>query len=462
MSEEMMYKLNIEDIKTSFVYSPKGLTHSHGKKCKLLPYPANDKTLVSKFDGVVGAFSRKITGKELSENFDSEKFVENVCDKIGDYDGATSKEVFKDVVKTMFVDEGKLMNFNIKTINYIAANNQEDKLGKFIASILFSDELKADVDKHYDKDVENILYKLVLSSLPELKTKRQSEDEFKCYVPFIKDLFIEDFKFLINHEELYKESLKRFIEYYYLYYISQMAMKLSKFEEANLTQPEKIYFTLDWESTSKNRTAYKFGWDLLKNSVNSLFAHAITLELLNHHGLDKQLGYTELFELFNEQDENEVADEVIKVYKSYTDQIGLDFNWSGLKFRNVETGNKAFDEVHKLFEAVEYQFINSSRNRAYEAYRNWFIRFVYDNFSKKRGQLGYNLNITEEDIILMTKICIKDNERIKLNTLFDEFELRGLLFDRDSKLKIIQLFEKLNILEKKSDSGDAQYVRSIL
>ncbi|HBL5328060.1 TPA: DNA phosphorothioation-dependent restriction protein DptG, partial [Clostridioides difficile] len=35
-------------------------------------------------------------------------------------------------------------------------------------------------------------------------------------------------------------------------------------------------------------------------------------------------------------------------------------------------------------------------------------------------------------------------------------------FDRDSQSKVVELFEKLNIIEKKSDSGDAQYVRSIL
>ena len=67
-----------------------------------------------------------------------------------------------------------------------------------------------------------------------------------------------------------------------------------------------------------------------------------------------------------------------------------------------------------------------------------------------------------DDLILMTKICINNNERIKLKILFEEFELRGLFFDRDSKTKIIQLYEKLNLLEKKSDSGDAQYVRSVL
>ena len=70
--------------------------------------------------------------------------------------------------------------------------------------------------------------------------------------------------------------------------------------------------------------------------------------------------------------------------------------------------------------------------------------------------------MTEEDIILMTKICIGDNGRMKLNKLFNEFEVRGISFDRDSKTKIVQLYEKLNLLEKKSDSGDAQYVRSVL
>ena len=90
------------------------------------------------------------------------------------------------------------------------------------------------------------------------------------------------------------------------------------------------------------------------------------------------------------------------------------------------------------------------------------MRFVQKNFAKRRGQLGYNLNITEDDIILMTKICINNNEKLKLNKLFEEFELRGLFFDRDSKMKIVQLYEKLNLLEKKSDSGDAQYVKSVL
>ncbi|MBY1914559.1 DNA phosphorothioation-dependent restriction protein DptG, partial [Clostridioides difficile] len=62
----------------------------------------------------------------------------------------------------------------------------------------------------------------------------------------------------------------------------------------------------------------------------------------------------------------------------------------------------------------------------------------------------------------MTKLCMKNKTKIKLKELFEEYEKRGIYFDRDSQSKVVELFEKLNIIEKKSDSGDAQYVRSIL
>lgn len=460
MSENSGYKIDLELIKKNFKFDEK-FKHTQGNKYKLLPYVANEKTLVSNFDGVVGSFSRLISNKDIKGEFNPDIFIEEVAEKIGEFEGASSKETFKDIVRTMFIDGEGLVDFDIKTINYLSSTSADDKIAKFLYSVLFDKELKNETIKHYDRDVDNILYKLVLEALPELKEKNVPMDEWECYLPFIRDLFIDDFKFLIQHEELYKDSLKRFLEYYYMFYVSQLSIKLSKFEKANIDKVDTIYYTLSWESTSKNRTAYKFGWELLKNSVNSLFSHAITLELLNHHGLDKQLGYKQLAEVYNSMEKEDIEKQIEDVFVAYTAQI-KDKPWSGLKLIDREAEANGFNKVYMLYDAIEYQFIKTSRTRAYEAYRNWFIRFVYDNFSKKRGPLGYNLNMTEDDIILMTKICIKDKGKLKLNNLFEEFEKRGLFFDRDSKMKIIQLYEKLNLLEKKSDSGDAQYVRSVL
>lgn len=460
MNDKKRYYIDFKKIKTTFSINDKGLKHSQGNQIKLLPFVANEKTLVSDFNGVLGTISRIISGKELKDEFNSKEFINNVVDQIGDFK-EDSEEVFRDIIKNIFMDEETLIDFDIRTMNYIVSTNADEKVARFLYSIFFTKKLNSLVLDKYEDRTGNILYDLALDNLPELGEKEYLDDNYKCYLSFISDLFIKDFNFLAKDDELYKTSLKRLLEYYYMFYISQLATKLNKFEKIDLDNPEPIYYTLNWESTSKNRTAYKFGWDKLKREVDSLFSHSITLELLNHHGLDSQLGYLELFNIFNDEDEVEIAKELEDVFQLYTQNI-KDVNWETFRDAEKNSGNLAFNKVYNLFEAIEYQFKGTTRARANEAYRNWYVKFVYNNFAKRRGPLGYNLNFNEEDIILMTKICINKNDKLKLNTLFEEFEKRGIFFDRDSKIKIVELYEKLNLLEKKSDSGDAQYVRSVL
>ncbi len=463
MCKAINYSIDLEGIKETFKFTEDGLTNKQGIKFKLLPYSISDKKTVLEFSGVVGAFSRLISDKELSSDFNVEDFLAEVSDQIGEYEGDTSKEVFKDIIRSMFIDDDKLVDFDIKTINYISSEYVDNKVASFLYSVLFDDSLKEEVKDHYNREIDNILYKLVLKSLPELKNKKKSVDNYKCYLPFVREQFIKDFNFILSNEDLYRNSLQRLLEYYYTFYVSQLIMKLDEFECADLDKPSKLYYTLDWERTSKTRTAYQFGWEKIKNSLNSLLPHAVTLELLNHNDIgDRQLGYKELAELFNNIDTEEIEIQIETLITMYIDSSKHVKSWNEFNYNSKESKVKGFDSVNKLFNVVKYQFENSARKRAKEAYKNCFEWFVQKNFAKRRGQLGYNLNITEDDIILMTKICINNNEKLKLNDLFQEFELRGLFFDRDSKLKIIQLYEKLNLLEKKSDSGDAQYVKSVL
>ena len=462
MCEVNNFKIDLNGIRETFKFSNSGLINKQGVNYKLLPYAANEKSLVEEFSGVVGAFSRIISNKELRDKFEVEIFINDVADRIGDYQDDLSKEYFKDIVKTMFIDNGNLVDFDIKTINYIFSTVADEKIANFLYSTLFDENIKSRVNKYYDRKIDNVMYKLVLDSLPELKDKVISIGEYKCYLPFVRDQFIKDFEFLISQEELYKDSLKRFLEYYYMFYVSQLVMKLEQFEKADITKADKLYYTLDWEKIGKTRTAYQFGWEKIKNSTTSLFSHAVVLEMLNHNEINDQLGYKELAEIFNNMDEKEIEsqlNELINEYISYAKHVK---NWDGFKYENKECNANGFNLVKKLFSVIRYQFENSSRGRASDAYKNWFVKFVQNNFGKRRGRLGYNLNITEDDIILMTKLCINNQKKLKLNELFKEFELRGLFFDRDSKQKIVQLYEKLNLLEKKSDSGDAQYVKSIL
>jgi DNA phosphorothioation-dependent restriction protein DptG len=175
------------------------------------------------------------------------------------------------------------------------------------------------------------------------------------------------------------------------------------------------------------------------------------------------MDYIAFFDRFNNaDDDSKVADEISTIRKKYMEWIPLDY--SGCKHDySKDTTCKTSNEVKKLFETIDYQFINGGRKSHYNGYNRKFIDFAQRNFGKFRGTCGYTLSPHESDIIMFTQIILQQYDgKIRLSKLFGEFEKRGLLFDRESKKHITELFEKMNLLEKRSDSGDAQYVKYVL
>ena len=463
MSENMNYQIEVDKIKNSYITKSNTIQHNPGSFIKLLPYVTTKGKQMVDFSGVIGAFSRIICEKELKADVNTEELVDNIVDMIADFDKHESLESFKDIINSMFITlDGNLVNFSLKTINYINSSNDDVKFAEFLYSTLFDKELKLQVKKNYNKEEINILSNLIFKALPELKDKDYKDDKYECYLPFIKELFTKDFKFLLENEELYKNNLQRFLEYYFMFYVSQLCIKLNQFEKADVTIPETLYYTLAWESTSKKRTGYKFGFDLLTNKVSNIFSHAVILDFFNCNNSEDIFTYKKMFNIFEEMTEEEIDNSRINELYDFYINIITDVRWEDAYLSHRDSGNKVFNILLDLFYAVDYQFNNTARHDPYKNYKDKFINFVTKSFGKRRGSLGYTLNLNEEDIILLTKICINNNERLKLSSLFYEFKRRGIAFDKDSQNRIVQLYEKLNLLEKKSDSGDAQYVRSIL
>ena len=75
--------------------------------------------------------------------------------------------------------------------------------------------------------------------------------------------------------------------------------------------------------------------------------------------------------------------------------------------------------------------------------------------------MGQTLNITDDFLIFITKLAIKDNNRMRLVDVFKSFERKGVFFDEGTKETVVKFYERLNILEKKSDSGVVQYVKKV-
>jgi DNA phosphorothioation-dependent restriction protein DptG len=204
------------------------------------------------------------------------------------------------------------------------------------------------------------------------------------------------------------------------------------------------------------------GWEKLQGSISHMFSHAITLEILNQT-LDKNMyDYIELGKWANKSPDEDakIADEIKKAEEIYCSYIGDYKEFDKISFQ--QGVSRTEEAIRHLYKCVEAQFMSTDRKRANQFYNEKFSEFCKDRWVKNRRKSGLVLNLTESDVIFLTKICLRNAEKIRLNDLYKEYECRGIYLDSTSKEYLQEFFAKLNLIDKKSDSGDAQYVKRIL
>lgn len=171
--------------------------------------------------------------------------------------------------------------------------------------------------------------------------------------------------------------------------------------------------------------------------------------------------YISLAKLANEPGmDSVIAAEVKKAEETYCSYVGDYKGFSDIQYPLA--GTETDKAVNHLFKCVYQQFLNTDRKRANQFYNEKFTEFCKSRWVKNRKKSGLVLNLTERDVIFLTKICLRAEEKIRLNDLFKEYEKRGIYLDGTSKEYLQEFFTKLNLIDKKSDSGDAQYVKRIL
>lgn len=193
-----------------------------------------------------------------------------------------------------------------------------------------------------------------------------------------------------------------------------------------------------------------------------MFSHAITLEIINQNDNNEMLDYIDFKSAADTSDENDIkiSDEINKAERIYVSCIG---DCPKIKDIPAETGaNRTDAAIRHLFKCISTQFAETTRKRASQFYSEKFSEFCKARFVKNRKKSGLTLNLTERDIIFLTKLAIQHDEKIRLNNLYKEYENRGIYLDSTSKGLLQEFFTKLNLIDKKSDSGDAQYVKRIL
>lgn len=435
----------------------------HQRDDALVPFKTKvDKNLYEDFSGVVGAFSRLMSGTILKKGNIKTEVYENMRKKVEDVSDDDFNKLFS-IIEDLYFDSDKLIPINTRALNYISSNITQQQIAEYLYSLFVEPNRLTEYYKRMTvSEDSNILEKLLFESLSDNEDSDIVYQHADCFLPYVNEAFKKDYIVLTENRELYKTYINRFLAYYYMFYVTQLAVKLSRFENGNRDEIEKIFMTLTWEVVTKVRPGYEYGWKFVKDKLSHMFSHSVLMEMLAHNVDNKHMDYIEFYNTYVDTDmDQKIAQEIHGIIEKYKEWIPMDYE--NCKYTIPEKKCYTSDAVRKLYETIDYQFIYGGRKSHYNGYNKKFIEFVQKNFGKSRGSMGYTLSLNENDLIMFTKIVLLQYDgRIKLSMLYKELENRGLLFDRESKKEITELFEKMDLLEKRSDSGDAQYVKYVL
>ncbi|WP_035432003.1 DNA phosphorothioation-dependent restriction protein DptG [Bacillus sp. UNC322MFChir4.1] len=461
----MIERQNLEDLRSSLGVKPNkvGLKHTINKKAPLLPFTTRGTErakFVRGFQGVLGEFTRLVSGNKLKEELSLEDLIRKTS-KIVNV-SKDDQSHFEQILRTFLQDNYSTIKiFHPHLFQYLSLSEGADKKGeqeiaKFLIDVLLDekDEVKGVFCKG---DTTDLISRLVLNQLEHLEP-HEREGRYINQIPFISNMFKDDFMFLAKHKDYFKTHYYLFLSYYYFLYITQLNLKLSQGSRANFEKNSEVYFTLDWESTSKNRKGYTQGYQMIKDAARHLLIHINCLEHLNFlMGVDRACCYPELkaiYEKLEDKDKNLFLEMLRDWVMEYRGHLSLE-----LFEENLELDYDVL--VHALFSSIEEAYEKDTMQGPRHRYSLSIEEIGKKYFLKTRGSLGYMLNVSQDMLLLMTALSLKD-ERKPLKQVFADLEARGLFFDRYSKEEIVQLFDKLNLIDKKSDSGDAQYVKPIL
>lgn len=446
-----------------------GFKHRPAQRIKVFPFPTNNNfTIVTSLDAVVGEWLRLVRGSNtVCESLDT------TLGKISELIDADTedKEVALQIIRTLFWDESNHIRPNgVDSMCYIPCEDSSElKIAHYLCSVLGNhSEIKHTTDAAVSKAASqaNAIERVVLNALKSNEEQPKALERYYTIHAAPGKTFLEDLSFILGNATRTRDYLVDLLEFYYFFYTAQTSLALSRFEHGNRDEIVPLFFSLDWEKTNKARECYTSGWQLLQPALDQQFYHAITLELLNQIISEERFDYIRIKEYADVHNENEVAEQVQKISELYRNAIlHISSTQACTELQAIVKNDQlgvVFSEVHYLFDSVRSQFQNTDRGRVSDGYIKHFKTFCHDKFLKNRRSSGLMLNITEEFLIFLTKLTIKHEEQMSLNEVFHQFELRGVFLDQPSKDEVVKFYTKLNLIDKKSDSGDAQYVKRIL
>lgn len=455
-----MFEENYNNLERNII-SSSGKIRFSNKNSKLIPIntKSNEEVFKEGSFRIIGELSRILCKKQVLSDFNDLNLINDEIEVNED-----SEDIY--YLKKLFEDYLSKNSLHPKLLlqNPLSENDEmrrsEQNVAKFLYDVIFKD-LDGVEDFFNDNIIfqSNFLISHIMDNLEETEYNAGVRDEFLCPYSMknVVAVIKKDFQFAFEEQKFLLNNFEKMVSYYVFFYFSQFLLKTSTTEcSQNI---EETYYLLDWESASSGRDSLTKGYNRVQNYLDILKIKMDVIEHLNLLLGKKNMLVPEIREYCSKQMDIETRNEFKEYLSRWINKIreleGLD---------NISLSSDINGLIKDLENSIKeaYEVNAKRRSGTVNRYRQVIKCLAETYFIKKRGPYGINFNIDLELLLLITRLCIGHDENISFNHLIEEYRNRGLFFDEDSKEMILSEFEKLNLIDKKSDSEEVQYVRLFL
>ncbi|MBT6051962.1 MAG: DNA phosphorothioation-dependent restriction protein DptG [Candidatus Scalindua sp.] len=406
------------------------------------------------FSAIAGAVGATLIRKKLPKSYSIEDF-ENQC--LTRFKWKITDQAFLGILKQMYFTGDGLLQ--VSPLFYIFDSINSKQSGDKHMSALFQNMIIAENNNGIKiSSSENFLEKEILNEFKSNLITHDYKLEEQPYLPFLSDYFVKDIKFLASSSKYYLVSVEKFLKLYGFLYTSQLALNLNGWTEIPKTKP--LHFILDTEKASSERLDVKRAYNTLKKTVADLFPVLSILEYFNQDLSIKRGLWSHYDDYITapEYDSAQLTESIISFLKNYRDVRGL-----GYENLDDLDGRELFVKITKAAKDV----FNDQKRRpgpfdVNKKYIKAIMNDIASHFVQQRGRSGYVLVVNQDNLLLLTNIVIGYNDRLPFRELLDGFKERGMWFDSQSEVALINFYERVGNVERMSDSGDAVYVRKTI
>lgn len=429
-------------------------------RARILPFNSRSYRVQYKngFNGIIGEIFRIIEGCLIKEIDFEKRIVELIDDGKIELD---DKDTFISVIDEFNPQKIYANPTSISSIKFFPLgerkfftksaelsevqkerNRKEVDIAEFIYFNILNEneDLNKFINKKSGEDVISKFYEVLFINEDKIINKK---NRYIKYSKKYDDLIKDDLKFLLLNDRFFVKNIELFVSFYFFVYA------INVINSIDINAPkDKLYWMLDSEKSSNSREAICNGWKQFnESSSKKSWVNNLLLDILATLTDNDSIKMNEFLT-------KDYTSDIVEIINKFNNII----NNVDIKTENITNNFNAVESLRRLL----FYYYESTKKQGTESRNSlWIEELGKKLFLKFRSKYGYVLNITDELLLMLVSVIVK-KDKLKLNILFDELERRGVYLDNKSRKEVVRILDKQGILEKKSDSGDAQYVRRVI